>query len=407
MATRRERDANEDSDDGDRISKRQQSEPVAYEADSQLVDSALRSGNLDSGSDDDVKGIEGNIDSVSASDDEEGSSSEESKGDNEESASGEEEEESNSDPEEDRKLLTEQERYSLQSQYQKLDEELLRQRPRVAIEGGVGLVAESLSKVDELFQITKTTLHADVTAQDTSTLREIGYQANLATKNLKLGRSEKLLSFDDFASHFNAQFAMEDNNRSRVVDERDELPKVNWLDVGLLMGRFSYRATTCEFLLGGLELAKKQRQTRQRLHDDSRSAVTKTATATNAEEVARRENADVTAVNSERLFRKLCSLNFAKVPLFEVFLDPNSFAHSVENLFYTSFLVSNNKVILSRDESGLPYIQQASRATCQSLKRYKEGDESRSHVILNLDYETWKNLVKEYDIKESFLEAEE
>ncbi|QPG73260.1 hypothetical protein FOA43_000568 [Brettanomyces nanus] len=395
-------------------SKRHKTEPIVavVDADSVMVDKAIQSGSLANNnksnhprSDDDGES-DNESDSISADDSADDMSSDSSSDSSSESSD-------NTDTETDtddsnvsdkaRRKLSEREKFELTSKYRKLDEELQKQRPKVALEGGMSLVSESLNKVDQLFEHTKTSVQADIMAKDASTLREIGFQANVATKNMKLARSEKLLDFNEFAMRFNRKFGLE-NSGGRVVNERGELPKVNWIEVSLLMGRFSYRATTCEFLLGPLELAKKQRQTRQRLEDDSRSAATRTANAADADEMASREKSDTTAINSEKLYKKIRTLNLGKIPLFEVFIDPKSFGHSVESLFYTSFLINNGKVILLKDkETGMLYIQEANKETEEKLHRFIDRDLSKSHVIFNLDQETWKKLVDTYNIKSSLI----
>lgn len=306
-----------------------------------------------------------------------------------------------------RKSFSEKEQFELQSRYRNLNEELLKQRTKIALDGGVKMVSKSLAKADDLFARTKMGMEANIVAKDSFTLNEIGYQAKIATKSMKLGRSERLLNFDEFVKCFNSKFGddNEDENGD-FVSRRDELPMINWLKLGELATNLSGRAATCEFLLGPLELSKKQHQVRQRLHDDSRSSVIKTANSKNADDISKSQEADVTTKNSERLFRKLVSCGNHKVLLFSFFIDPHSFSKSVENLFYTSFLVNHDKVLFTRDEkTELPYIQQANRSTLAHQRRFLERDDSKSHIIMSIDYDTWKKLVKKYDIRKSFLES--
>ncbi|GMF46768.1 unnamed protein product [[Candida] boidinii] len=93
-----------------------------------------------------------------------------------------------------------------------------------------------------------------------------------------------------------------------------------------------------------------------------------------------------------------------RVNLFKFFINPSSFSKSVENLFFTSFLVNHNKLILGEDEEGIPYIQQANVQTLKNNERFKTRDDSKSHIIFNLDYHTWQALIKEYAVTDSFLE---
>jgi len=301
-----------------------------------------------------------------------------------------------------RREFSEKERFLLQSKYRDLDEELIKQRTKIALEGGVQIVTKSLEKADDLFAQTKSGVQTNIVAKDSSTLKEIGYQARVATKSLRLGRSEKLLDFKEFTENFNDKFG----SKERAVSGRSDLVRVNWLELGCLFNRISSRAATCDFLLGPLELANKQRQVRKRVADDSRTKITKTANEKEAQEIVDRDKMDVTTKNSENLFKQLRALNFKKVPFFNFFIDPVSFGRSVENLFYTSFLINHDKVILSRDEStGLLYIQQASNDTLKNHPRFIKKEDSKSHIIFDLDYNTWKQIVQIYEIEEPFLKA--
>lgn len=392
------------------VSKRRHLNPVEIVADDDLIDKALSQRLNNNNNNNDQYGQKSRVSSQISMQDESGesvSSSSDSDSDSDSSSSTDTESdaskgdtESTDDPI--RREFSEKERFLLQSKYRDLDEELLKQRTKIALEGGVQIVTKSLAKADDLFAQTKSGVQTNIVAKDSSTLREIGYQARVATKSLRLGRSEKLLDFKEFSSKFKDKFESDDG----IVSERSDLIRVNWLELGCMFNRFSNRAATCEFLLGPLELSKKQRQVRKRVADDSRSKITKTANEKEAQEIANREKMDLTTKNSENLFKQLRTRNFEKVPFFNFFIDPVSFGRSVENLFYTSFLINHDKVILSRDESsGLLYIQQASNNTLQNHPRFITKDDSKSHIIFDLDYNTWKQIVEIYEIKEAFLKA--
>jgi non-structural maintenance of chromosomes element 4 len=65
---------------------------------------------------------------------------------------------------------------------------------------------------------------------------------------------------------------------------------------------------------------------------------------------------DMTEEEAREVFRKHnLSMNF-EVPLFEFAFNPHSFAQTVENLFYVSFLVRDGYVRLTEDDQGLPTL---------------------------------------------------
>ncbi|KAG7818363.1 hypothetical protein KL928_003364 [Ogataea angusta] len=299
--------------------------------------------------------------------------------------------------------MSEREQFELQAKYRRLDRALIQQRTEVARENGIQVVSTSLDIADQLFSETKASIQSNIVAKDAATLKEIGVQAKLATRNLKLGRSERVLDFNEFSSNFLRFFATEDD----VVDVDSPIDRgmarFDWIKAGLLYASCSRRAPSAEFLLGPLEITRKTRVSRPRLQDDSKSGASRTASKRSASELMEQDRQDDTTANSERCFRKLRTLNMARKNLFEFFIDPKSFARSVENLFYTSFLINHGKIILGRDATGVPYVQEANSETFKHLPRYVNRDDSKSHIILSLDHVTWRALIDRFAIQEAFL----
>ncbi|ODV84644.1 hypothetical protein CANARDRAFT_178846, partial [[Candida] arabinofermentans NRRL YB-2248] len=317
-----------------------------------------------------------------------------------------------------KKSMTEKEQFELTAEYRKLDSDLIEQRSRVNGEEGVLLVSKLLDRADGLFVKTKMSIQSNIAAKDSATLKEIGNQAKLATRNSKLGRSERHLDFDQFASNFVRLFTKDhhDYGDEADVDDDDitanddddvnskEINKYDWNHVGLMFLNNSNRSPTMDFLLGPLDIKVRSRNYGERLVDDTKGNKNmKTANIKSASVLMDQDKQDDTTANSERYFRKLKEVNLEKVPLFEFVLDPNSFGKSVENLFYTSFLINHGKIILGKSEEGLPYLQEAKPETYGNLTRAKTRDSGKSHIIFKLDHSTWKNLVQFYGINRSFL----
>ncbi|KAG7719911.1 hypothetical protein KL949_001490 [Ogataea haglerorum] len=119
--------------------------------------------------------------------------------------------ESASESEVSKREMSEREQFELQAKYRRLDRALVQQRTEVARENGIQVVSTSLDIADQLFSETKTSIQSNIVAKDAATLKEIGLQAKLATRNLKLGRSERVLNFAEFSSNFQRFFATEDD----------------------------------------------------------------------------------------------------------------------------------------------------------------------------------------------------
>ncbi|OWB76332.1 hypothetical protein B5S32_g483 [[Candida] boidinii] len=330
--------------------------------------------------------------------------------------------------------LDENKQFEVQESYHKLDEELIKQRTKIIREDGVVLVSNSLDQIDDLFKNGKSLKFkkSNVIAKDSAILKEIGSQAVIATRNLKIGISDKILNFEVFKNKFIENFGTlgdevdianeeEDgditNNdseytngrsRSRVFATsrtRNGCEDYNWIRAGLMYQSASNRAATFDVLLGPLEIEQKQRVVKQRVRDDSSKVSAVTAAKKDATDIVNRDKDQDTTAASERVFRMLQKREGSgRVNLFKFFINPSSFSKSVENLFFTSFLINHNKLILGEDEDGIPYIQQANIQTLKNNERFKTRDDSKSHIIFNLDYHTWQALINEYDITDSFLE---
>lgn len=95
------------------------------------------------------------------------------------------------------------------------------------------------------------------------------------------------------------------------------------------------------------------------------------------------------------------------VGLFEFVLNPNSFSQSVENLFYLSFLVHDDKVQLDLDDTNVPVVSVLSPLPTDPAA--KEREERRrallpsTQMIFDLEYETWRELCDAFGITESVI----
>ncbi|KAK2748900.1 nuclear protein [Myotisia sp. PD_48] len=88
------------------------------------------------------------------------------------------------------------------------------------------------------------------------------------------------------------------------------------------------------------------------------------------------------------------------VPLLPFCINPRSFGQTIENLFYISFLVRDSSVGVSMDSKKLPTLIPASpippsEARARGVQRHQ--------AVFSLDFDTWKQLVNAFDIKESVI----
>lgn len=84
----------------------------------------------------------------------------------------------------------------------------------------------------------------------------------------------------------------------------------------------------------------------------------------------------------------------ARVSLFRVVCDPNSFGRSVELLFYISFLVADNRLTL-HEESGELYISLNPNPNSNAIKRQRQ--------IVCLSVKGWRETVDKFAITEAMI----
>jgi len=80
-----------------------------------------------------------------------------------------------------------------------------------------------------------------------------------------------------------------------------------------------------------------------------------------------------------------------------------SFAQSVENMFYLSFLIRDGKVSLDTDEKGEPTICCCEQPTPDD---YTQGLR-KQQIVFELDMATWKRAIDVFQIKEPTIPTRE
>ncbi|KAJ8418068.1 hypothetical protein AAFF_G00137770 [Aldrovandia affinis] len=87
------------------------------------------------------------------------------------------------------------------------------------------------------------------------------------------------------------------------------------------------------------------------------------------------------------------------ISYFEFVIDPESFSRTVENIFHLSFLIRDGLARIYLDRDKLPYIAPV------------QGDadvgatSSRHQCVISLSQESWKEVIKAFDIKEAMIRA--
>ncbi|KAM9281950.1 non-structural maintenance of chromosomes element 4 homolog A [Cariama cristata] len=88
------------------------------------------------------------------------------------------------------------------------------------------------------------------------------------------------------------------------------------------------------------------------------------------------------------------------ISFFDLVIDPNSFARTVENIFHVSFIIRDGFARLKLDDDKLPIIEPSKD------NEGREDDHSagaRNQVVISLNHQEWKEIVETYEITEPMI----
>lgn len=332
--------------------------------------------------------------------------------------------------------------------YREFDNEVNKDRVAVARTGDISVAVERLRAVDGLFQQTSSlkSNRNSLLAQDSRAVLSISELAQISIRNLKLNESRKMLNVEDVINgakkymlkdYFRANSILEEriphdlnehaieseedtNNASgnsfkqretersflQQFSKYDEFHQFNWFRMGALFQNLSKCPPTVDHMLGPLAVEKK---TRAPITRRVREVV---GAATTAEKITKEtlnaDQAETTPEQVKRCFKLFVKKNGSKqINLFKFVINPNSFARSIENLFYTSFLIKEGKFVLEEDEEGFPAIRPKeglpSDPRLREIEIQRRNDAHQNHIIFQMDMPTWKKLIERFDIREPFL----
>ncbi|KAJ2710966.1 hypothetical protein H4R19_003482 [Coemansia spiralis] len=172
----------------------------------------------------------------------------------------------------------------------------------------------------------------------------------------------------------------------------------DWAAVGAVAARVGRQAPRVGYMYGPLMTTARGR----RRTDGPQRAKTQPGGASQAaaqavietmgeDEVRQQENQTTRQVKQiHRILRDAGAIN-----LFHLVINPHSFAQSVENIFYVSFLIREGIAFID-DASGQPMIE-----TCEPAQQedYQSGL-AKKQLIFALDQATWREIVDAYAITE-------
>ncbi|KAJ1991595.1 hypothetical protein GGI25_001614 [Coemansia spiralis] len=172
----------------------------------------------------------------------------------------------------------------------------------------------------------------------------------------------------------------------------------NWAAVGAAASRVSRQAPRFSCIYGPLMAEAKERRPRVKRQPAKPPAASTQQSASietmGESDVKKQEN------QTTRLVQKIHKIlaQVGPINLFELVINPRSFAQSVENIFYVSFLIRDGKAFID-DESGQPMIE-----ACEPPQQddYLSGL-TKKQLIFSLDVGTWREIIDAYAIADSVI----
>ncbi|KAF2071615.1 hypothetical protein CYY_007063 [Polysphondylium violaceum] len=164
-----------------------------------------------------------------------------------------------------------------------------------------------------------------------------------------------------------------------------------WTKLGRELSKLYKTNPQFDFMYGPLELEKKVRQRKKAEETKDDEPIGKTVQAEKLESTATQESE--TTSTRVQVMRSYINKK-KKVDFLDTVVDKNSYAHTIENVFYLSFLLKDGHVALEPDENGTLTVP-ASRPPEE--KDFADGRANIHHSVIKLDYNMWKQLSENID----------
>ncbi|SCU90536.1 LAMI_0E02520g1_1 [Lachancea mirantina] len=341
-----------------------------------------------------------------------------------------------------REIGKEEMSFELLKSYRDLTAEVVKNRVELARDGDIGLALNRIGDINMLFdKITNVDSNkTPLLAQDARLALGISQLAELGAQKLKIDDSGKSLSVEDFINSAK-RYMLRDHDVVATAESQEEdqetghqesgdvpfseLQKLrareegrkylqqfaqyqnffqfDWFKMGTLFQVTSKAAVTTDHMLGPFGVEKRPRNVAQR---QQRDVVGRASQAKKLSEMASDDQGQSTLHQTVRCFDVLRTRKgFESVNLFEFVLHPTSFGKSVENLFYTGFLIKDGKIVLEEGADGFPTIRlkEMLPRDQMEIERQRRNDAKHNHLIFQLDHATWRKLVQELNIQQPFI----
>ncbi|KAJ3228224.1 nuclear protein [Clydaea vesicula] len=221
---------------------------------------------------------------------------------------------------------------------------------------------------------------------------------------------QKIRSLKSDSNSFDAEEWMHKVNKKLQFEEsfslentNDLSQKLNWKNnkfFNELTEKYLKKVPTTGFMLGPLAVEKKKKEIKKIVRHAKVTEEVSKPQELNEKDIEKEENE--TSSNVRLLLRVLQELEVEEINFFKFIINPHSFSQTVENLFYLSFLIKDNRIKIVVDgETAEPKIEFP-----DSDDENDDDDsevEEKKQLIMTIDHQLWKDAIEFYNIKECII----
>ncbi|KAI9033138.1 Nse4 C-terminal-domain-containing protein [Hyaloraphidium curvatum] len=255
-------------------------------------------------------------------------------------------------------------------------------------------LASHVRRVDKLHKKVQRTQEAVL---DSKVLKTIADIAAVKAENLRTDSSQ--FDVEDFIKRVAAKLAYGAGDRADL----------DWKAAGQVAFTFSRRPPALGFMLGPLEVKPKEKRERK-VGERKRNQEAVVVAEVSAEELEKQSVQETTKLvkGVHKCLKNEVHRAGGPVDLFRFICNPDpvrGFGQTVENLFFVSFLVRDDRVRCAvSEEDGLLYIEDSNEIDegyeAENQQAAKQG---KRQLIFNLTYGDWKDAVDMYGIDRSMI----
>ncbi|KAM9285088.1 non-structural maintenance of chromosomes element 4 homolog A [Morus bassanus] len=264
-------------------------------------------------------------------------------------------------------------------------------------------LTEALEEANKLFSGVSSAREAALDAQFLVLASNLGKEkANELHSEMtafdSLAFAEDLLTFMGIN-----RIEVEENDNDSEGISGGYLPSNAWHKLGEETEKYFRRAPSFHYMLGSFKSdppVPRQRIERQKKTTGGEEKRAMPAQLKKMEE----SHQEATEKEVERILG-LLQTHFKNDPgtpisFFDLVIDPNSFARTVENIFHVSFIIRDGFARLKLDDDKLPIIEPSKD------NEGRENDHSagaRNQVVISLNHQEWQEIVETYEITEPMI----